>query len=351
MEIKVDVYFRQSWLDPRLVYNATSGIKAPITLRPHHLHDIWRPDAVFVNERRGARHDITVPNIYIRLHPNGTINFSQRLTLTLSCPMDLHNFPMDKQDCPIRIESYNYYENELIFIFTEREAVSFRENSSIPEYFFDKKADIGNCTSHYATGDYSCIEAVFHLRRDFGYYFIQVYVPCFLIVGLSWISFMLDVHATPARVSLGLLTVLTMTTQSTGSRAQLPRVSYVNAMDVWLATCLVFVFAALLEYSVANVLARWEDQALKTALLKEDALKLPGEIHVMPGLRERKDSKAMEDSILKLFKVLNVDEGQPSWDKSYKSRTSYKIEYAARILFPIAFLIFNIFYWLYYVEQ
>ena len=118
------------------------------------------------------------------------------------------------------------------------------------------------------SGEYSCIEVMFHLQRDFGYYFIQVYVPCFLIVGLSWISFMLDVHATPARVSLGLLTVLTMTTQSTGSRAQLPRVSYVNAMDVWLATCLVFVFAALLEYSVANVMARWEDQALKATYIK-----------------------------------------------------------------------------------
>jgi hypothetical protein len=42
-------------------------------------------------------------------------------------------------------------------------------------------------------------------------------------------------------------------------------------MDVWLATCLMFVFAALLEYSVANVLARREDQALKAAFLKEEA--------------------------------------------------------------------------------
>ena len=84
-------------------------------------------------------------------------------------------------------------------------------------------------------GQYTCIVADFHLVRDFGYYIAQVYVPSCLIVMLSWVSFWIDVDAIPARVSLGLLTVLTMTTQSTGEKATLPKVSYVKAIDVWLA--------------------------------------------------------------------------------------------------------------------
>jgi hypothetical protein len=94
------------------------------------------------------------------------------------------------------------------------------------------------------------------LRRDFGYFLIQVYVPSMLIVILSWVSFWINVEASPARVSIGLLTVLTMTTQSTGANAQLPKVSYIKAIDVWMSMCLVFVFIALLEYAVVNVLAR-----------------------------------------------------------------------------------------------
>lgn len=83
-----------------------------------------------------------------------------------------------------------------------------------------------------------------------------MYIPSMLIVMLSWISFWLNVNAVPGRISLGVLTVLTMTQQSSTVNATLPRVSYTKAIDIWMSMCLVFVFAALIEFAVANVLAR-----------------------------------------------------------------------------------------------
>jgi uncharacterized protein YqfA (UPF0365 family) len=61
---------------------------------------------------------------------------------------------------------------------------------------------------------------------------IQFYIPSVLIVLLSWVSFWLTIDAVPARISLGILTVLTMTTQRSAGTASLPRVSYVKAIDV-----------------------------------------------------------------------------------------------------------------------
>ena len=108
----------------------------------------------------------------------------------------------------------------------------------------------------FFTGAFPCLEIRFVLRRDIGFFLIQVYVPSMLIVILSWVSFWLNIDATPARVSLGLLTVLTMTTASTGANASLPRVSYIKAIDVWMSMCLFFVFNALLEFAVVNVISR-----------------------------------------------------------------------------------------------
>jgi len=106
------------------------------------------------------------------------------------------------------------------------------------------------------TGAYPCMEIRFELARDIGYYVIQVYVPTMLIVVISWVSFWIDAQSSPARVTIGLLTVLTTTTTSNGARASLPRVSYIKAIDVWLIVCLVFVFTSLIEYAVVNVLVR-----------------------------------------------------------------------------------------------
>ena len=105
-------------------------------------------------------------------------------------------------------------------------------------------------------GNHSCLEVKFTLARNIGYYLVQMYIPSVLVVMLSWISFWLNVNAVPGRISLGVLTVLTMTTQSSGVNASLPHVSYTKAIDIWMSTCLMFVFLALIEFAVANVLMR-----------------------------------------------------------------------------------------------
>jgi len=108
----------------------------------------------------------------------------------------------------------------------------------------------------WSAGAFPCQEIQFILKRDIGYFLIQVYIPSILIVILSWVSFWINVDASPARVSLGLLSVLTTTTMSGGARASLPKVSYIKAIDIWMICCLVFVFASLIEYAVVNVLSR-----------------------------------------------------------------------------------------------
>ncbi|KAM7290883.1 hypothetical protein ISCGN_027464, partial [Ixodes scapularis] len=105
-------------------------------------------------------------------------------------------------------------------------------------------------------GNYSRLVCEIRFVRSMGYYLIQMYIPAGLIVVTSWVSFWLHRNASPARVALGVLTVLTMTTLMSSTNAALPKISYVKSIDIYLGTCFVMVFAALLEYATVGYLGK-----------------------------------------------------------------------------------------------
>lgn len=53
-------------------------------------------------------------------------------------------------------------------------------------------------------GYYTCVEVIFTLRRQVGFYMMGVYAPTLLIVVLSWLSFWINPDASAARVPLGM---------------------------------------------------------------------------------------------------------------------------------------------------
>ena len=102
----------------------------------------------------------------------------------------------------------------------------------------------------FVQGNFSTLAAVFLFKRQLGFYLLQEFIPTILIVALSWVSFWIDKRSVPARVSLGITTVLALTTLMFGIQASLPRVGHVKAIDVFLMGSFIFVFAALVEYAI-----------------------------------------------------------------------------------------------------
>uniref|UniRef100_A0A8C5TLM6 Glycine receptor alpha 3 n=1 Tax=Malurus cyaneus samueli TaxID=2593467 RepID=A0A8C5TLM6_9PASS len=356
MDYRVNIFLRQNWNDPRLAYSEYPDDS--LDLDPSMLDSIWKPDLFFANEKGANFHEVTTDNKLLRIFKNGNVLYSIRLTLILSCPMDLKNFPMDVQTCIMQLESFGYTMNDLIFEWQEKGAVQVAEGLTLPQFLLKEEKDLCYCTKHYNTGKFTCIEVRFHLERQMGYYLIQMYIPSLLIVILSWVSFWINMDAAPARVALGITTVLTMTTQSSGSRASLPKVSYVKAIDIWMAVCLLFVFSALLEYAAVNFVSRQHKELLRFRRKRKKS-KVKVRVFTDDDTRDSQFSIAAygvgpcvpaKDGMAQKGPnnpVQAVPKSPDEMRKVFIDRAK-KIDTISRACFPLAFLIFNIFYWVIY---
>lgn len=328
MDYSMTMFLRQRWVDPRLSYTPIPGVRS-LELDTKIMDKIWVPDLYIQNEKKANFHDVTTPNKLMHLYSNGMIFYSVRLSGTFSCEMKLMKYPMDYQICHFIMESYGQSSENLLFRWN-KVPVERPDNLSLPQFDL-KRIDAFICDKSYVGLNYTCIQMNIHLIRNFGYHIIQIYIPSALIVCLSWVSFWLNIDATPARISLGLLTVLTMTTQSSGARANLSKVSYIKAIDVWMATCLFFVFAALIEFAWVNVLSRVQQRRQMTHQSSETVNGSPKRTSSETAKEEKEEQTCVcfTNYISDREKARLVDKG-------------------ARILFPAAFLIFNLVYWLVY---
>ena len=59
-------------------------------------------------------------------------------------------------------------------------------------------------------------------------------------------------ESAPARVTCGILTFLAISAWTQAFNAELPKVSYIKAIDVWTVSCNIFVFLSLMEYAFAQ---------------------------------------------------------------------------------------------------
>lgn len=72
----------------------------------------------------------------------------------------------------------------------------------------------------FKAGNYSCLVAEFHLARLLGFHLVQSYLPTILMVVISWVAFWMDVNAVPGRVTLGITTLLTVSSKATSKLIQ-----------------------------------------------------------------------------------------------------------------------------------
>ncbi|XP_044182798.1 gamma-aminobutyric acid receptor subunit alpha-6-like isoform X2 [Acropora millepora] len=355
MEYKVYGYFRQRWNDSRLV----GRVNQTLWLKGNDIDNIWIPDPYCYNARES---NMKVPDeekySSVRIHNNGNIEMSIGVTLLASCVMRLENFPLDSQTCYLKFGSYAYPADQIIYEWMPRDVSTGHVEMAQFEY---KGATLTSKMDTFSTGNYSTITVTFSFQRRLGYFIIQVYLPDVFLVMLSWIVFWMEKSDIGNRMALGITTILTIMFLLGSLNGNLPKVSYPKALDWYLLVSFSFVFLSLIECLVVYVLLKQTKKHDQDITRETNGITFPLTTYKVmnfktddgaPVADEAKNGSAIHQNDVRketqpeTETMLDNRAGQKSKKKRRRMEKIAKlIDNFSRVLFPLAFICFNIYYW------
>lgn len=100
-----------------------------------------------------------------------------------------------------------------------------------------------------ALGNYSLAGFEMILRRHVSHYIINYYLPSGLFVVVSWISFLVPAEIIPGRMALLVTLFLVLVNIFNTVTTNTPKAEGLTAIEAWMLSCILFVFASLIEYA------------------------------------------------------------------------------------------------------
>lgn len=244
----VDFLLSMSWRDERL---SAAARGAPMEDCVLGLADVWDPDVHPVNQRgitRERARDVDIA-------PDGTVSFSERILGELSTPLDLNDFPFDTQRLTIKLASFEYGPEDLVFIMDDA------ATGRVDDLFIGGWEVLSNSTDpetavlSASSRQHSRLDHTIVVERHWGYFLWKFVVPLSFIVLMAWSVFWIDPDAIAPQIGVATASVFSLIAFLIGLRGVLPPVDYLTRIDELVISATVLVFLALAEAIITTRLA------------------------------------------------------------------------------------------------
>lgn len=318
---------------------------------------------------------------------SSSVNY--RLQVQSPCMVDLVLFPMDVMTCELVIESYAYNAAKV--------ALNWREWSPVFSIAKSKLADFTlyglqwtKNNFEYAAGQWDQLTVSLTFSRAYGFYLLQMYLPTYSSVLLSFVSFWIDLKALPARITLGVSSLMALTFQYGNVARSLPKVGYVKSIDVYMVLSTGFIFLTMIEVAFVCYLESENNNQKKKMRQKQKGEQKEPTTSRKKGQKKRSVNNsygaisitnpnasegdfratvedpfteivpngttpsARQNQVANMFESLHAlaqiglfaddSEIEPRW-------TAEKVDKLCRTLFPATFGLLNLLYWVYYLYQ
>jgi hypothetical protein len=247
---EADVFLLARWKDSRLIGEGVRRVP---------LGSVWAPDILIFNRRDTSR---DLPEI-VTIQPDGTVVYRQRITGTFASRLDLRRFPLDFQVLQIRLVAYGTNTSEVVLV--EHPDFGIVRNSDLAISSWKvgpSMIESGGFEAIPGAPSLPMLTVSMEIERETGYYIVQLLVPLLLIVGMSWVVFLIHPKFIPPRVGTCVTTVLTLIAYRFMIDGFTPKLPYLTLVDHILLGATLLVAASLVTVAVSS---RMVDDRLETA--------------------------------------------------------------------------------------
>jgi len=247
-----DVFMLATWHDPELV-DGSAG------LRSLDYDDVWHPTILVYNRRSVSE---TMPH-EVLVRPDGTVTYLQRFTGQFSAPMNLREFPRDRQEFFVWLVAPTRAGANVTLV-PDESIVALRTGElSISDWKIGE-ASIEVEPLQVAPGApvNPGIKLTLPASRRVTYYTIQVLIPLMAIVMMAYAVFWVAPTVVPTRVGVVVTTMLTLIAYRFMLANHVPRLPYLTRLDWFMLGATVLVILTLFTMAGTSYLVGREKEAL-----------------------------------------------------------------------------------------
>ncbi|MFC1766040.1 hypothetical protein ACFL6U_28675 [Planctomycetota bacterium] len=240
-----NVFYRLYWQDKALA--DPTGKKRVLPLE-----EVWHPHLQMINQLKVWE---TLPK-QVEVSPDGKVQYQQRVWGNFSQPLDLHEFPLDRQSFAIQLVAIGASTSDVQLLHDPNQSSGIASRLSLSGW---KPLGMEAVSATYAPLPHLPPRAGFVIRfdaeRKVGYYLLKIVLPLMIIVMMSWLVFWINPTQAGVQISVSVTSMLTLIAYRFMISGFLPSISYLTRLDKLVLGATIMVFASLIEVIYAANLA------------------------------------------------------------------------------------------------
>lgn len=224
--------------------------------------EVWTPKLVLVNQQQAW----TAFPSYVEISPEGEVTYRQKFWGWFSQPLNLHDYPFDRQTLTIHLVAAGMLEKEVKLVpllSSGKPKSSLAEKFSLPDFEVTGwKAAARPYVPTKGATETAGFAMDIEVRRLPSYYIWKIIFPLCFIVIMSWIPRWLDAKENGTNINISTTAFLTLVAYLFSIAVLLPRVPYLTRLDSFVLLSSVLVFAGLLHTVISARLLRKDKRTL-----------------------------------------------------------------------------------------